>query len=899
LGRKEFVPAQEPSEYFEEWVAQARSSDRLLVVLDPERYLDLDDELPVGSRTWWVYHYAENDLAFRAAYSNRPADPNFCHIVWVTPSPFRRTGPSRLDLSFIPDVLRRADRILDLSLAGLLRDLVHGEVFPETGLQEYGHILSRDLQTLLAGHRELRREIGQRQPLDIHHVRALALHCLRSDTPLSDLLFTQTNDRDVLSHYLRLIWSARFEGQALSLLQEHVAQSYPAPTGVLPEKLLPWFQSPPNELALLVYTYRALKDFHVPNPVNQLRGLGLLSTDPVPLAPYLDMALDLWEGAEVRTEIIRHAEAMLETESLADIVSLLPMPDIPAVSQALRRETAPALTFGLAERFLSVALNEGMLDDIRMDQLPPEAALTDVETIYSERAQAALLAIHEVAFVLEGLRRPFKPFPDLAKLADWYVENGIYRLELARALAEEHVKQLASASLRQKLQGYLDQLLRRIWDYLDAVDANLTSLIAQGYDAFLDHPRLSVRVLHDTIPKPRFHPTQKRCVWILVFDGMRWDSWKEVALPALTKYFEIVDEGKAYLSLLPSFTSVARTGLLAGGAPPTWRAANGRHTANEAVLVARLFDLDPAERDRQLRIEVSSETDIVQRRLGGDFDRRPINILIYNISDDWIHKFQGGLDAVNKIIAEQMQTVVSDLQRHVREDDLIVATSDHGFVELDPDASIPVSDRELRDQGMEAPPGEHIFYRYLVNLKHPSGLQVPFYGDTFYTLAQGHAWFQREKGRPSRYSHGGISMSEMVVPGMTMRRIVEPCVKLALSGLPRHIEALEKEPQTVSVALINSGNRATEYTIIFVTNTELEGETFRGTLRPHETRELSYTFTSVYSPRVTDRLTVQITYIDVDGYEKRLPTLSTSITTEPRKDVVEIDFGGLDHLDEL
>lgn len=889
----------EPQDYFEAWVVKARSSDRLLIVLDPERYLELGSEVRVGRRTWPVYRHAENDLAFRAAYSSRPDDPNFRHIVWITPSPFRRVRPDKLDLSFMADVLRRADHILDLSLGGLLRSLRPDEVFPDAGLQAYGDILSRHLETLLAGHHELRREIGPKQPLDIHHVRALALHCLQPDMPVSDFLFTQANARDVLSHYLRLAWSGQVEGRALSLLQQHVAQSpFLSPDSA--DELRPWFRAPPEELALLVYVYRVLQSYRVPNPFNQLRGLGLLTIDPTPLKSHLSAALALWKDESLYAKLLQRAEAALDPEQLGDLVALLPLSNVSAVGQALCRETAPALVFGLAERFLSLALRaEDAPDGVLMGSLPSSVALGDVETTYTARAQAVLMAIHEMAFVLDRLQSPFEPAPDLATLVDAYVEAKVYRLELACALAEENVKQLVSADLRQGFQTYLEQLQRRVWGYADQWDANLGDLVDQDYDAFLNHPRLSINVLHDTIPKSGLQATQDRCVWILVFDGMRWDSWGEIVLPALTRYFEIVDEGKAYLSLLPSFTSVARTGLLAGSPPQDWRAANGRHTSNEMILVARLFDVDPSERDRRLRIETASETDTVQRRLGGDIDRRAINVLIYNISDDWIHRFRGNLATVNEVIASQMRTVVNDLQRHVREGDLVVATSDHGFVELDPQASISVSDKTLRDQEVEGVVKERVFYRYLVNLEHSEGLRVPYQGDCFYTVTQGRAWFQREGGHFSRYSHGGISMGEMVVPGVTMRCIVEPFVKLALSGLPRQVEVMEKEPQTLSLTLRNEGNRATDYTLTFTTNTDPAGHTVHGTLGPRESQELSYTFTPVYTPKATDRLTVQVTYTDVDGQERRIRARSADVTTKPRKDVVEIDFGGLDQLDEL
>lgn len=891
--------AQDPSIYFENWVGQVRSSDRLLVVFDPEVYLDLGDELHLASQVWRVYRYAENDLSFRAAYSSRPADPNFRHIVWVTPSPLRRARRSTLDLSFMADVLRRADQILDLSLAGLLRGLVPGEVFPEQGLQAYGHILSTNLETLLVGYHDVRQEIGRRQPLDIHHVRALALHCLQPEISVSDFLFSHSDARSVLRHYLRLIWSGQFADETLALLREHAIASCQSVGGRPIEHLHLWFEASPSELALLVYTYRALQRFGVSNPVNQLRGLGLLTTDPSPLVPELDTALELWEEKPLCAQIVQRAEASFDPNLLADLISLFPLPDLPAVSHALRHETTPALIYGLAERFLSMALQEGTLDKLRTGMLPPATSTADAKTAYSERAQALLSAMHGIAFVHEGLRHSFEPLPDLAGLADWYVENHIYRLELARSLAEEQAKALTSVTLHRKLQAYLDHLLKHIWSYLDQVDENLSDLVKEGYEAFLGHPRLSTHVLHNTIIETGFQPTQEHCVWILVFDGMRWDSWKEIVLPALTEHLEIVDEGKVYLSLLPSFTSVARTGLLAGGAPHTWRGANGRYTSNEAILAARLFDLDQVERDRWLRLEVSSETDLVQRRLGGDFDRRPVNILVYNISDHWIHNFQGSLTALNQAVAQQMQSVAVDLWRCVREGDLVIVTSDHGFVELDPEANIPISDKELREQGIEATASKHVFYRYLVDLEHSNCLRVPFQGDRFYTVAQGRSWFQRGEAGPSRYTHGGISMGEMVVPGAIMQRITEPSVRLALSSLPRRLEVLEKEPQTVSVSLENIGNRATEYTIAFATNTEPEGKTTRGSLGPRAAQRLSYTFTPVYRPKATDRLIVHITYRDVDEGEKRMPTRSASIVTMPRKDVVEIDFGGLDQLDEF
>ena len=68
---------------------------------------------------------------------------------------------------------------------------------------------------------------------------------------------------------------------------------------------------------------------------------------------------------------------------------------------------------------------------------------------------------------------------------------------------------------------------------------------------------------------------------------------------------------------------------------------------------------------------------------------------------------------------------------------------------------------------------------------------------------------------------------------------------------------------------------------------------------PQEARSHAYAFTPLYSPRKTERVTVTVTYLDADGRERSTPTQFIDIETRPRKDVVEIDFGGLDKLDNL
>ena len=55
-------------------------------------------------------------------------------------------------------------------------------------------------------------------------------------------------------------------------------------------------------------------------------------------------------------------------------------------------------------------------------------------------------------------------------------------------------------------------------------------------------------------------------------DGMRYDTWDAVIRPLLTEHFQVVSGlDRAYFSLLPSKTDIARRGLLAAAIGKDWK----------------------------------------------------------------------------------------------------------------------------------------------------------------------------------------------------------------------------------------------------------------------------------------------------------------------------------------
>ena len=95
-------------------------------------------------------------------------------------------------------------------------------------------------------------------------------------------------------------------------------------------------------------------------------------------------------------------------------------------------------------------------------------------------------------------------------------------------------------------------------------------------------------------------------VWVLVFDGMRFDTWDAVVKPLLAEFFEIEDA--PYFCVLPSYTEFARTGLLAGALPTEWKGFKGTFSDNESQLFAVNMGLNAQEAKSKLRFVTEADT---------------------------------------------------------------------------------------------------------------------------------------------------------------------------------------------------------------------------------------------------------------------------------------------------
>ena len=806
-------------------------------------------------------------------------------------------------LSSLTDLLVLADEILDLSLCGVLAELIPNESWPPEALAQYEAAFAANLPLVVSGHAELRRHLSHGAVLDIHAVRALALHVGKPDLPVGEFLFHHDTPEKVLRRYVKLAWDADWDAQSHELLREHARSSPQVALG----NVAAWFEPSLETLAIYLYVRRLLGQARVSNIANQVRGLGILGFDPEPLEPWVETVLARWEREPVwRGRVIADAEDRLTESDLQKIAAILPIRSPAELWTVIQEAETPAAIYELARRLLDGTPESELDTEIgawlahrpqKLDALP--------DTRHRAAAEAVTGFLDEAATVVSTLAAHTDPPPGLSGILDWYVAGHYYDLEFACARAAGHLRRLPDHSLERRLQTYLDGLQSRVRIFLGEADDRLAEEIKANWGKYLNDPRLSTHVLWDFIRQRRLHPKPEACLWMVVFDGMRWDTWQRVVKPRLLEIFEMKTPEKAYLSLLPSWTPIARTGLLAGRPPAEWKGPDGRPTRDQGLLAARFFEIPAGEREAKLQFYSGMESDRTYRQLDRDH-RYPWNVLIFNISDDGLHQERGDLVALNAKIKTQLDDVMQTLSGLVGPEDTMVVSSDHGFVELENDSNgitIQEDDRLARQVAGELDP---VRYRYIVGTDHPAGLAVEHRGlrDSPFTVAIGRRWFRRADSRnraPDRYAHGGLSLAEMVVPGVSLRRIMAKRIELeVVEPSVRAMTVREDEPLPLNIAVENRGNQPAEFVLEVQADTDAQPQTFQGKADPMGQWRANTTVRPVYKERGGSTKLVKITlrYTDASGRTVvRHADVSVEITA--RRDRVEIEFGGLDELDDL
>ncbi len=330
--------------------------------------------------------------------------------------------------------------------------------------------------------------------------------------------------------------------------------------------------------------------------------------------------------------------------------------------------------------------------------------------------------------------------------------------------------------------------------------------------------------------KPHWDPqTQKAC--LLIFDGMRYDIWDELLRPMLTDMMEVVADTPA-LSLLPSETHITRKAISAGAFP---EAFDSRASENDLLAAALARDLGYTVPVEALVPEGLGTAETVRYRAGN------LDVTIFELCDKELHKVQmrilpDGRELPSRPLAfiyqqhikSILETEVMAALRRLSPGTVVFITADHGFGSVgrqplwfdEEDLNEPEDCSYLNCRLAVPFDQARVPAKVRANVIpfRPEQLRMPFretrttasggtvqkeYGAIVFP-AIGYS-FKRPGGRyhynPDAYSHGGISLGELMIPMAVLRVKERADGLLALGLIAGPDETIEGEEAAFIVAV--------------------------------------------------------------------------------------------------
>jgi len=353
--------------------------------------------------------------------------------------------------------------------------------------------------------------------------------------------------------------------------------------------------------------------------------------------------------------------------------------------------------------------------------------------------------------------------------------------------AADHIRERIGG-LREDIQGLLAVLNSRYQEF-----------IASKYTSWLDKDcevRLTAQFLRRCV-KPNWDPKSEKAV-VFVFDGMRYDIWDELLRPIFEDRMELIADYPAS-SLLPSETHISRKAIFAGAFPDAFDMRSGE----DALLKDAMRREFGYEGDVKVVAPDGMGTGETVRYRAGDID-----FYIFELCDKELHKVQMKTLPDGRIVPGRplafiyqqhikniIDTEVMAIVRNLQHDTKVFIVADHGFGSIgrerirleaawlnEPtdcfyqnawlrqtltDAGAPRKVRmntlEFSAADLHMPTAQEAYDRS-ANQRWQKKYSTVIFPRTGYALARPRSHFN-----PDAYSHGGISIQEMLIPMIVMR----------------------------------------------------------------------------------------------------------------------------------
>ena len=358
----------------------------------------------------------------------------------------------------------------------------------------------------------------------------------------------------------------------------------------------------------------------------------------------------------------------------------------------------------------------------------------------------------------------------------------------------------AFVTAQERIRERVGLLRDEIQKALSVLNVRYQELVAAQYKSWVASDSSEVRLTSQFLRrcvKPNWDPQSEKAV-VLVFDGMRYDIWDELVRPVFEDRMEIIADYPA-TSLLPSETHISRKAIFAGTFPDSFDTRRGE----DALLKEAMQREFGYSGDVEVVTPDGMGTGETVRYRAGNID-----FFIFELCDKELHKIPVKTLPDGRVvpgrplafiyqqhIKDIIDTEVMAIIRGLTPDTKVFVVADHGFgvigrerirVDLhwlnEPFDCFYLNAWLRQTLGSVSAPRkvrENVLEFSVGDLRMPDkaeaydrgtkqSWQKKFESIIFpkmgYALARPKANFN-----PDAYSHGGISIQEMLIPMLVMR----------------------------------------------------------------------------------------------------------------------------------
>ena len=367
---------------------------------------------------------------------------------------------------------------------------------------------------------------------------------------------------------------------------------------------------------------------------------------------------------------------------------------------------------------------------------------------------------------------------DCSSWQDWAdVYRRLVRWELELSQTDSQMTEMLEMQKQEANRGFAKYIKK---NYLDWVQGSA-------------HPMMSNEVFKTKI-FPLLNEGNK--VFLVVLDNFRYDQWK-VLEQELASDFSIDEE--LYCSILPTATQYARNAIFSGLMPDQiakmfpdlWvdeDEEEGKNLNEEPLIQTQLERYRRKNTFSYHKINTSQDADRFMQQLN-TLDKNDLNVVVFNFIDMLSHarteskmvrELANNESAYRSITLSWFRhSVIADLFRQLAQTDYrVIITTDHGSIRANNPVKI-VGDRNT-NTNLRYKLGKNLSYdsKDIFIIKEPRKAMLPMPNlSTSYVFATGDDFF----AYPNNYNyyvsyyrntfqHGGISMEEMLIPIVTMKR---------------------------------------------------------------------------------------------------------------------------------